>query len=118
MCFVLSAAATVGAIILPRPPVEAEVAGLQSADKTSQPERLLKDAIDGSVFETGKKDSSGKYEIYRYDGLDVDDCLLRWREDRQVYEARRRTLREQLEISVPLSIINIGSIRPDRIGNS
>lgn len=115
----LAAAATAGAIIFPKPPVSVDVVGAQAGEyKTSQHERLLKDAIDGSVFETGKKDSAGKYEIYKYDGLGLDGCLLRWREDRQVYEARRRSLREQLEISVPLSIINIGSIRTDKIGNS
>lgn len=113
----LAALATVNTMMLPKLVVEAEVAGLQrNEDTISQQTRLLKEAIDGSIFETGKKDSSGKYEIYKYEGVSLEACLLRWRLDRQVNEARRRTLREQLEISVPLSIISVGSVRMDKMG--
>ena len=75
-------------------------------------------AINGNVFEVGKRDSSGRYESYEYEAFHSDDCSIYWRETHAVYDAGRRTLLEVQDVAVALLVIRPGSIETNELGTS
>jgi hypothetical protein len=80
--------------------------------------KVLGAAIDGNVFESGKRDSKSKYERYEYRAFRLDGCSLRWHETHEVYESGRKTLLEVQDVTVPLSVIRLGSVESNKITNS
>jgi hypothetical protein len=74
--------------------------------------------INGNMLETGKPDTAGKYERYKYEAFHFDGCAISWRETHEVYEARRRTLLEVRDVTAPLQLIRLGSVETNKIGPS
>jgi|ERR1700686_2134016 len=80
---------------------------------TENLKRLAKE-INGNVFEVGKRDSTSKYEIYKYEAFGSDGCSIRWRETHEIYDAGRRIMLEVQDVMVPLPRINPDSVVTDK----
>jgi hypothetical protein len=94
-------------------------AGSQTNELTSDENlKVLVNAINGTSFEVGKRDSGGKYEIYKYEAFLSGVCSIRWRETHEAYNSRRRTLLEVQDLNVSIPAITVGSVDSNKIGNS
>lgn len=80
--------------------------------------KSLRTAINGSVFEIGKRNAAGKYEIYKYEGFHSDNCAIGWRETHEVYDAGQRSFRELQDVTAPLPIISPASVESNKTSGS
>jgi len=80
--------------------------------------KRLETAINGNVFEVGKRNAASKYEIYKYEGFRSDSCSIRWRETHEIYDEGRRILLEVQDVTAPLPIISPDSVETNKISSS
>ena len=79
--------------------------------------KTLGTTINGNVFEMGKRNAAGKYEIYKYEGFHTDNCSIGWRETHEIYDAGQRSLREVQDVTAPLPIISSASVESTKISS-
>jgi hypothetical protein len=77
-------------------------------------EKSLKKSINGAAFEMLSGTSSDRYE---YSEVALEQCSLKWIEQRDTFDSGHRTLREVVLTTVPLAVINDKSLRADRLKN-
>lgn len=86
---------------------------LQSAHsvQTADP---LSSLISGKTFERGRKESTGKYELYKYDGYRSEGCNIQWNETHQVFQNGKQTFLTVQTVSVQLGTIDPTSLSTSR----
>ena len=84
-------------------------------DPTGRLIRTLQGLVNGSKLETGRGTQT---EQYYYHSLRLEDCSLKWTEEREVREAGKRTLAEISETSAPLAVVDLAAIRISGSKNS
>jgi hypothetical protein len=77
-------------------------------------QKILRDSINGSAFEMM---SGGSSERYRYDGVSLEGCALKWNEEHETRNSGQRVIKEVIETTVPLEAIDEKQAKPNSLKN-
>lgn len=86
---------------------------LQSAQSIQAANDPLSGLISGKTFERGKKESSAKYELYKYEGYRSEGCSVQWNETHQVIENGKQTF-----LTIQTLTVLLGTIDSTSLSNS